>query len=242
MSIWGRVIGGAAAFRETGSLRAFWEAVVGGQIGVAEGEDGTRKIAFTIGVIALSAKMAKADGVVTRIEVDAFQKVFHVEPEELRDVARVFNLAKRGAAGFESYARQIARLFKPGAPVLEKLLGSLIFIARADGDISEPELAFLAEVAGIFGFGARDFTRIRAAHLGGRDCDPYDILGVPCGAPETEVRAAYLKLVRENHPDRLMAEGMPQEFIDIANAQMAAINAAYDRVRAAPRDAIRERR
>lgn len=218
------------------TLKAGFAALAGGG-DVAEGGAGTRKIAFTIGVIALAAKMAKADGVVSRLEVDAFQKAFHVEPAEMPNVARVFNLAKRDAAGFEVYARQIAALFEPAAPVLEELLGSLIFVARADGELGPAELGFLRAVADIFGFDRVGFARIRAAHLAGQDCDPYDVIGVPCGAPDPEVRRAYLDLVRTHHPDRLIAEGMPAEFADIANARMAAINAAYDRIRTTSRDA-----
>lgn len=225
------------------TLKAGFAALAGGDGGGGGGGDGpedragTRKVAFTIGVIALAAKMAKADGVVSRLEVDAFQKAFHVDPAELPNVARVFNLAKRDAAGFEVYARQIAGLFEPAAPVLEELLGSLIFVARGDGELGPAELDFLRAVAEIFGFDRVGFARIRAAHLAGQDCDPYDVLGVVCGAPDPEVRRAYLDLVRTHHPDRLIAEGMPAEFADIANARMAAINAAYDRIRTTSRDA-----
>jgi len=53
------------------------------------------QIAFTIGVIALGAKMAKADGVVTHDEIIAFKEVFKVPEGEMQNVSRVFNLAKR---------------------------------------------------------------------------------------------------------------------------------------------------
>lgn len=230
MSIWHTLMAG------TRTLRAAFDALTG-RDDAPEARAGTRKIAFTIGVIVLGAKMAKADGVVSRVEVDAFQKVFQVDPAELRNVARVFNLAKRDAAGFEVYARQIAALFEPAAPVLEELLGSLIFIARADGEPDPAELDFLRAVADIFGFDRAGFERIRAAHLAGHDCDPYDVLGLPCGSPDQEVRRAYLAMVRAHHPDRLMADGLPPEFIDVANARLAAVNAAYDRIRTASREA-----
>jgi DnaJ like chaperone protein len=104
--------------------------------------------------------------------------------------------------------------------------------------VTEPELAYLRAVAEIFGFDRAGFARIRAAQLAGRDCDPYDVIGVACGAPDQEVRQAYLDLVRTHHPDRLIAQGMPPEFVEVANAKMAAINAAYDRIRATPREAF----
>lgn len=236
MTIWNGIMAGARSLKAAFDGLAFDSAAGGDD---APGSPaGTRKIAFTIGVIALAAKMARADGVVSRLEVDAFQKAFHVDPAELVNVARVFNLAKRDAAGFETYARQIAALFEPASPVLEELLDSLIFVARGDGELGPAELNFLRAVAEIFGFDRTGFARIRAAHLVGPECDPYDVIGVPCGAPDPEVRRAYLDLVRTHHPDRLVAEGMPAEFAAIANARMAAINAAYDRIRAQPREAI----
>ena len=88
--------------------------------------DPRRRIAFTIAVIALGAKMAKADGVVTKAEVEAFRQVFRVPQRDLAGVARVFNLAKQDVAGYDSYARQIARLLgfaaTPLAPPLSKKL------------------------------------------------------------------------------------------------------------------------
>src|SRR5580704_15148999 len=73
--------------------------------------DPRRRIAFTIAVIALGAKMAKADGAVTRDEVAAFGEVFQVPPGEAEHVRLVFDLARKSTAGFESYARQVGRLF-----------------------------------------------------------------------------------------------------------------------------------
>jgi DnaJ like chaperone protein len=235
MSIWSRIIEGALALDSTGSLRALFDRL-GAEVGNSSlanssNEDGTKKIAFTIGVIALGAKLAKADGVVSRAEVDAFRKVFRIDADEIDNVARVFNQAKRDVAGYETYARQIARLFEPASPVLEELLGSLFIIASADGPVDDAELAFLKSVAEIFGFERTTFERVRSAHRVGRECDPYDVLGLPCGAPDDQVRTAYIKLVREHHPDRLIAEGMPAEFVEVANQQMAAINAAYERIR-----------
>ena len=92
-------------------------------------------------------------------------------------------------------------------------------------------MAYLREVAGIFGFSDNEFEAIRAAEIGPDRADPYSILGVDRQADDDAVRAAYRRLTRENHPDRLIAQGMPQEFVDVANNRMAAINAAYDRIK-----------
>jgi DnaJ like chaperone protein len=242
MSLWGTIIGGAAGFAVGGPLGGLLGAAAGhavdlyrdGDLAEGDGQDNTRKIAFTIGVIALAAKMAKADGTVTQDEVVAFREIFTVEADEVENVTRIYNLARRDTAGFESYARQIAKLFSPGSPVLEQLLDGLFHIARADGKVPPAELDYLRRVAEIFGFDEARFERIRQSQIGIEECenDPYCVLGVSASAEEDSVKAAYRRLVRENHPDRLMAEGMPQEAIARANAKLALLNAAWESVRA----------
>ena len=69
-----------------------------------------RKVAFSIAMIALSAKMAKADGIVTQDEVRAFQQIFAIPADEARNVARLYDLAQQDIAGFEQYAEKMARL------------------------------------------------------------------------------------------------------------------------------------
>lgn len=241
MSIWGKIVGGATGFALGGPLGALIGAVIGHGVdhiaetavvesGDRDEADNTRKIAFTVAVIVLGAKMAKADGRVTRDEVAAFRQVFHVPPEELENVGRVFNIARRDSAGFEPYAKQVAGMFRDRPAVLEDLLACLFHIAQSDGDLNEKEAAYLRAVARLFGFTEAEFDRLRAAEAGPDEADPYHILGVDRDADDAAIKAQWRKLTREQHPDRLMAEGLPQEFIDVATQKMASINAAYDRV------------
>ena len=248
MSILGAILGGAAGFIALGGpLGALLGAAAGhaiGKIARRKGIDGeaapqidgldpraaTRQVAFTIAVIALGAKMAKADGVVTRDEVDAFKQVFRIPDEEMKNVGRVFDQARNSPLGFEAYAGQIARMFRHQRAVLEELLDGLFHIAKADGRVPPAELEYLRKVAAIFGFGDHDFERIRAENLGPDKADPYEILGVTRAMTDSEIKVTYRKLVREHHPDRLIAKGVPREFIDVANEKLATINAAWDRI------------
>lgn len=234
MSIWGKVIGGAAGFALGGPLGAFVGALAGHAVdsithGASDPE--TRRVAFTIAVIVLGAKMAKADGQVTRDEVEAFKSAFRIPPEDVGKVAQIFDRAKQESSGFEPYARQLKEIFADQPAVLEELLGALFQIAKADGVYHEKEREFLRRVAGIFGFDESTFQRIEANLTGSEATDPYAVLGLPRGAPDAEVKAAYRRLIREHHPDRLIAEGMPQEFVDVANDKLAAINGAYEKIR-----------
>lgn len=194
-----------------------------------EKRDPQKSVAFTIGVIALSAKMAKADGLVTQAEIDAFREIFVVHPEETQNVARVFNLAKQDVAGFDSYARKIARLFKSQPEVLEDLIDGLFHIARADGEVGADELVFLEEVARIFGLEAR-FGCIRSRNLRNTESDPYSVLGIDCEASNDDLKSHYRKLVKENHPDRHIAAGMPEEAVAIATGRLARITQAWEQV------------
>ena len=195
----------------------------------------TRSIAFTIGAIALGAKMAKADGRVTIEEVATFRRLFQVPESERDRVARVFNLARRDAAGFQPYARQLHRLFAHEPGVLEELLDCLFAIARADGAVTAQELAYLEEVAELFGFSPVCWRRIRAANLPAKQ-DAYAVLGVDPGVDDGELRRAWLALVQSHHPDRLIAEGLPGVAVSLATEKLAAINHAYETALAERRD------
>jgi DnaJ like chaperone protein len=221
MSIWSRI--GEALSRVGGSIAQFFAELV-------KPRPPEQTLAFTIGMIGLAAKMAKADGVVTDNEIAAFRRIFTVAPEEQGNVARVFNLAKQDVAGFDAYARQIARLFRKRPRMLEDILDGLFHIAKADGDVHERELAYLMSVAEIFGFGPAQFAHIRARHVAPSASDPYQILGVEPGISTEELRKAYRRLVRLNHPDRHIAAGMPAEAVKIATDRLARINDAYNAI------------
>lgn len=192
-----------------------------------------RNVAFSIAMIALSAKMAKADGVVTQHETRAFQQIFAIPDSEARNVARLYDLAKGDIAGYEVYADRMARLCgsgKPNCAMLEDILDGLFFIATADGYVHEREVSFLHRVAEIFGIEEAHFQSILSRHVDAGEADPYVVLGVERGTPFEEVRKHYRKLVSRNHPDRLIARGIPEEFIAIANSRLAAINTAYETI------------
>src|SRR5687767_13039612 len=165
--------------------------------------DVRRQAAFAIAMIALSAKMAKADGVVTRPEVDAFCRIFTIPPGEEANVSRVYNLAKQDTAGFEAYAGDVARLLADDRAMLEDILDGLFDIAKADGAVHERELAYLGRVAELFGFDETAFAHIRARHVVGDATDPFFVLDADPAWHYPRLRRHYRKLVAENHPDRL---------------------------------------
>lgn len=202
---------------------------------IFEGDPHTRRqVAFSVAMIALSAKMAKADGVVSDSEVTAFYEIFQVPPEDCANVERLYNLAKGDVAGFDHYAARIARLCRDedcDGGLLEDVLDGLFHIAKADGVIHDDELAYLQTVSSIFGFSETRFEAISSRHIGSADKDPWAILGLARGVTFSEARNRYLELVREHHPDKLAARGLPNEFSAIANERLATINMAWAMIR-----------
>ena len=221
MSLWSRISDALSALAQGDGLAAVFDRLR---------SPPERSVAFTIAVIALSAKMAKADGLVTRSEVAAAREVFRIAPEEEANAARVFNLARQDVAGFEEYAARIARIFRREQGTLCDLMEGLFHIAVADGEYHEAEDAFLTRVAEIFGLSARSFAGLKARFVPDAEGNPYAVLGVTPDTPFEEIRRLRRELVRESHPDRLQARGVPPEALRIAERRMADINRAYDAI------------
>jgi DnaJ like chaperone protein len=189
-----------------------------------------RSVAFTIAIIALGAKMAKADGSVTRAEVAAFRQVFAIPLGEEDNAARVFNLARQDVAGFDTYARKIAAMFRDDRQTLLDIMEGLFHIAVADGDYHANEDAFLREVSEIFGLRDCCFRGLRERYAPDQPHNPYDVLDVDPGAPLDDIRAAWKRAVRESHPDRMQARGVPPEAVKLAERRLIAVNAAWEEI------------
>ena len=192
-----------------------------------------RSVAFTIAVIALGAKMAKADGRVTRDEVAAFRRVFVIPPDEAANAARVFNLARQDVAGFDAYAGKIRAMFRrDDRAMLIDLMEGLFHIALADGQYHLRENDFLAEVARIFELDERCFHQLRARFVEDAPRDPYEVLGVAPDTPLADIRTAWRSAIKSSHPDVMLARGIPPEALKLAGRRIQALNQAWDEISA----------
>lgn len=233
MSIWTRITEALAALARGEPLSAVFDRF-------RSQPAPERSVAFTIAVLALGAKMAKADGTVTRDEVTAFRRIFTMPEGEVDHAARVFNLARQDVAGFDAYARKIARLFNPDGQricadnhhVLVDILEALFQIALADGSYHPGEDAFLAHVAEEFGLDEPCFRIVRSRLVEGAPRDPYDVLGLPQGASREAARKAWKELVRDTHPDVLQSRGVPPEAMKLAERRLQLINEAWREISA----------
>lgn len=218
MSLWTRILEAIEALANGESIASVLESLT---------TPPERTVAFAIAVIGLGAKVAKADGQVTRDEVTAFREVFHIEPADEANAARIFNLARQDVAGFEAYAATIARMFRNEPDVLVDLLEGMFHIATADGYYHPDENSFLDKVAEIFGLSDRQFKAIRVRFVPDAEPDPYAVLGVDPEDDLDTIKTRWRKLVKKNHPDRILERGVPEEAIKLATDRMSAINTAW---------------
>jgi DnaJ like chaperone protein len=250
MGYWGKLLGGIAGFAMGGPFGAMLGAALGhaadgGELPrISFGESplnparlaallGGKQQLFAVAVVALSAKLAKIDGPVVRAEIDAFKRQFRIPPESVRDIGRLFDQARDSAEGWEPYAQQLGESFADNRGLLEDVLAALFAIARADKPLTLAEQQMLRQVHALFRLDNLAWAQASgsASRLAPGADDPYAMLATARTASDDELRRAWLRLMRENHPDTLAARGVPPEFVARASEKVARINAAWDRIK-----------
>ena len=226
MTIWQTISHAASAAARSDTIAPLLKAIgiEAGPLRVA-----TAGVAFTVAIIALSAKMAKSDGLVTCDEVEAFRRVCTFPESEADNVRHVFDLAKQDVAGYEAYAARVGRMLADEPALKCDVLEGLFVIAAADGVLHEREDRYLADVARLMDIPDGTLAWVRSLFVAA-DADPYTTLGLVPSASDAEIKANHRALVLEHHPDRLMGRGVPAEFVTIAERKLAAINDAFDRL------------
>ena len=237
MSIWGKIIGGTAGFALGGPIGAIL-GVMAGNVFDRSKKQNFNKISnqqkqniFALSIIILSAKLAKSDGVVTKDEILAFKEKFNIPSNEMNNVSKIFNEAKKSKFGYEKIADQVGSLFSDNKIILEELLNNLFYIAEADGQVTINEIEVLKSISNSFKLNENDFQRIFHSRLDKKDSDPFKILGVNRDDSDEIIRKKWIILNKEHHPDSLISKGLPQEFIDQSNKELSSINIAYDKIK-----------
>ena len=235
MSIWGSLIGGFVSFSFAGPIGALIGSMLGGRISSARRSSFQRGFAhsqqvFAIALIILTAKLAKADGHVSREELIAIKNKLKIPEHEIDQVGKIFNKAKEDSLGYEPYAQQIAQIYRNNPVVLDEIINTLFYIAEADGSISDSELVMMRNIAKIFGLNESQFEGIKESRKSSDKLNPYIVLGCSPNDDFAIIRKKYLQLSKEHHPDVLMNKGVPKEVIEESKKKMRAINSAFDQI------------
>jgi len=235
MSIWGSLIGGFVGFSFAGPIGALIGSMLGGRISSARRSGFRQSFAppqqiFAISLIILTAKLAKADGNVSKEELIAIKDKLKIPENEIDQVGKIFNKAKEDSLGYEPYAKQISQIYRNNPAVLDEVINIMFYIAEADGKVSSSEIAMIGNIAKIFGLSEIQFEGIRESRKGSDKLNPYIVLG--CGPNDdfATIRKKYLQLSKEHHPDALVSKGVPVEVIEESKKKMRAINSAFDQI------------
>ena len=235
MSIWGSLIGGFVGFSFAGPIGALIGSMLGGRISSARRSGFQRSFVpsekiFAISLIILTAKLAKADGHVSKEELIAVKDKLKIPEHEIDQVGKIFNKAKEDSLGYELYAQQIAQIYNNNPAVLNEVINILFYIAEADGKISDSETAMIKNIAKIFGLSESQFEGIKESRKSSDKLNPYVVLGCNNDDDFTTIRKKYLQLSKEHHPDVLTSKGVPNEVIEESKKKMRAINSAFDQI------------
>lgn len=238
MGLIGSLFGGAVGFVLGGPLGAIAGAAIGH--GLSGGVTNTMshqqqaQATYFISVFSMLAKMARADGVVTRHEIDLVQEFMRrdlrLDPAAQRAAIKVFRTARDSSIPFQDFARQFHEIFRSDRQMLLSMLDLLHRMALADGQLSATERELLEEAARIFQLTPEETRHVVGSATATLD-KHYAVLGVPADAPPDEIKSRYRKLVAEVHPDKIIAKGLPDEFVEFAHQRFREVQEAYDAIR-----------
>lgn len=204
-----------------------------------------RSMIFCASAAAMLAKMAKADGRITRDEIDGVETAFArlgFTPLARDYAVNVFRRAKDDAHTIYQYADEFAAAVD-SVEVRELLYEILWDVACADGTVSAAEREILRKMPRALRIRSdwyAFFAQQRLGAGGGRAPAPQDalrdayaVLGAKASDPDDELKRKYRALAKKNHPDSLRAQGLPEELVGKATERMGRINAAWATVRSA---------
>lgn len=215
--------------------------------------DARRAQIFCASAAAMLAKLAKADGRVSRSEIAAVEQAFARLGFNARTRAYaigVFRKAKDDSHTIYEYAAEFAAVVL--SVELRELFYELLWdLACADGFVSADELEILRQITPVLGIRSQTYllfyhTRLKGADYGRADsrrreyappqdslAAAYATLGLSASCTDDEAKKAYRDLAKKNHPDALRAQGLPEAMVAKANEKMGRINAAWKEVKEA---------
>ena len=231
-------IGYLIGFSLGGPIGGLIGAIAGSRVGANQTKSKTRftsnqqqQAAFFAALFACLAKLAKADGIVSKEEVekvdDFIKERFKFPSEQRKFAIKVFNHAKDDNVSYEEYASQLAGLLAKNKNALVVFYELLFELAMADGILDPAEEVLLRKTPGIFGIDLSLFDKLKD-QFSSDSSDPYKVLGVNRAMPFDDIKKIYQKKRREFHPDTLISKGLPDELLDKAKEKFIEIQQAFE--------------
>ncbi len=230
----GKIVGGVL-----GSFLGPWGAAIGVGLGhqLDKGVSRVQRAAMLIQVAFFGclAKMAKADGVVTREEIDAVEQIITrlgYSPKMREAAIAIFRQAKDDDHHAADYINQLAAAIQYNHEIGMTFMAALHAVAEADGVIHPNEREILQQMQQAFRLQPGTVDSL----LGGRSSNlsgAYQALECTPEMSDSEIKKVYREKCLQFHPDKLASKGLPEEFMKFANEQLAKINEAYDTIKTA---------
>ena len=242
MSLFGKIISGTIGFAMAGPLGAIAGAALGhafdtgGQTyspaeraRLSPGEEA--QFTFFVAAFSMLAKLAKADGRVSKEEVDAVKNFMvydlNLNPESIRLATNVFHAAIESPDNFVDFATQFYSQFRTQYQMLDLMIDILLRVSVADGALSTSEENLILSAVRAFNFSDEKYRKLRSKYI--QDVDKYyATLGCDRNDSSDHIKKQYRKLVSDYHPDKIASKGLPEEFTKFANDKFREIQEAYD--------------
>ncbi len=241
MSLIGKILGGGAGFLVGGPVGAVAGAAMGHlwfDQAAAEGLDREQRsqFAFFIAVFWVMGHISKADGAVSREEIDFRQSLMEMMELDAEESDLALNLFADGSDSPVILDKFLDHLIEECTDprLIEAFVNIQIETAKADGNVHPRERSILEYIQHRLGLPSGTVDAILQAESGAPSTDwAYSVLELEEGCSGEEIKRAYKRLMNRYHPDKLVSKDLPEEIIRIANEKTRQIKAAYERLRQA---------
>jgi DnaJ like chaperone protein len=204
--------------------------------------------------------VAKSDGRVSEQDIAAARRIFrqfNLTEADTRAAIDCYTQGKRGEFDLTASLDELIRVCRGRDGLLRMFLEIQMRAALMGDGLQAATRASLARIAQALGIGALEFAHLEAvlrlqgygaayghgpdaargsrpgtAGAGGEAlAEAYEVLDLPRTATDAEVKRSYRRLMSQNHPDKLVARGLPESMLEVAKQKTQAIRAAYERIR-----------
>ncbi|OQY02447.1 MAG: molecular chaperone DjlA [Desulfobacteraceae bacterium 4572_130] len=196
--------------------------------------DEEKQMTFFIAAFSMLAKIAKADGNISKQEIDSIENFMtndlQLNPSDKKSAVIIFKKALNSNESFEDFAIQFYIVFKLQPQIIELMMDILLRVSTADGLISPQEEVLLLMAAKTFNFSNADYTRLKSKYI--KETNKfYAILDCDENSSNEKIKKQYRRLVSTYHPDKIASKGLPEEFIKFANDKFNEIQTAYENIK-----------